>query len=781
MTSSTRSRPASATGVSPSVASVPGPRRGRHHVAHADRAQEARALLVDPPLEQLHRPVEGARDEAGVPVHERAAVGEAVEHREGVVPGEGQDQHGAVLPREPPRRRGRPVVALEAQGQVRRLDHHQAEGREHDGPPAAREGEAGEHREREGRDEGEARQRAHAPHEDHVLVEEAVEGGVRPQREDDRHRRGHHRDGPIPARRRGEPGDAEGERDRPGEEGVAHRGGVQQPLREPAPGPVPRRGVGRQRRRVDGDGLQRELLALERPHAEVRVHHGPQDRGREQEAGGEPPELSRLEAAAKGDGDGHRQGGGRDRAEVDRAQALQRQQEPDHERAPQRAPLPEAVQGEERERQEDGDLRVQVREARPAVRARREVGARHERRQPVSAHPAHEELRPEPREEEAAEKGDVVGENGAEGALQRRDDDGRQEQILGERQGVGKRVEVGRLEEAGRRRPGRLPDVGEDPGVEAAVGTVHRPRVREVADEGPAHDREQEDVAGDRDRDLGRGHGPGRRGAPRRLPGGRPREDAGEDGHGQGESVGQPPHPRGPRRPQRAWRNRLAAPVRPRPAETQARAGPGVVEADDERGRPFGEADRGLCPQRVALGLEHHVAVERHRGAAAAFHPQLVATRGGHAQLAGPAQADPPPGRQGAQVTADHVDGAGGGRTDRPRGAGHLGREARRAAQRHGEREGRRPPRRARARRGARGRGACLSPSGRRGWRSPARGPPGAARGRRGAAAPRWAPTATRPARGARSRRRSRAGRPARESAPGRHFTAVDWPPARQP
>ena len=189
-----------------------------------------------------------------------------------------------------------------------------------------------------------------------------------------------------------------------------------------------------------------------------------------------------------------------------------------------------------------------------------------------------------------------------------------------------------------------------------------------------------------------------------------------------------------------------------------------MVEAHEERHRPFGEADHRRGLQRVALGLEHRVAVERHRRVAAAFHPQLVATRGGHAQLAGPAQADPPTDRQRAQVAADHVDGAGGRHSDRSRGALDRGREARRAAPRRGEPEGhdRDDEREGDAAPGA---GApVLSPSARRGWRSRGQGPPGRARARREATAPRSAPTATRRARGARSRRRSRAGRPARET-----------------
>ena len=289
------------------------------------------------------------------------------------------------------------------------------------------------------------------------------------------------------------------------------------------------------------------------------------------------PSSRGLRPPQRATADGHRQGGGGDRAEVDRAQALQRQQQPDRERAPQRAPLPEAVQGQERQRQEDGDLRVQVREAHPAVRARREVGPGDECREPVSAHSAHEELRGQAREEEAAEKGDVVGEDGTEGALQRRDERGRQQQVLGEGQRVRQRVEGGGLEDARRVRPDRLSRPGEDPGVEAAVGTVHRPRVRQVAHQRPAHDREQEDVAENGDRDLGRGHGPGRRGAPRHLPGGHPRER------------------RRRARPRRGRERRSA------PTPTRAAADPGSV-AESSRGARPAASSRGAGAGRARRG-----------------------------------------------------------------------------------------------------------------------------------------------------------------------------------
>ena len=109
---------------------------------------------------------------------------------------------------------------------------------------------------------------------------------------------------------------------------------------------------------------------------------------------------------------------------------------PTHERAAQRAALPEAVERQERERQEHGDLGVQVRQARPAVRPGREERSRHERRQPVAARAPHQELHREAREQQAAEERDVVGEDGAERPLQRSDDDRRQQQVLRERERV---------------------------------------------------------------------------------------------------------------------------------------------------------------------------------------------------------------------------------------------------------------------------------------------------------------------------------------------------------
>jgi hypothetical protein len=71
-------------------------------VRDPDGTKEPHALLVNPEREELHRPVEGPRDEARVAVHEGPAVGEAVEHGERVVLGEGQEEDGPLTAREPP-------------------------------------------------------------------------------------------------------------------------------------------------------------------------------------------------------------------------------------------------------------------------------------------------------------------------------------------------------------------------------------------------------------------------------------------------------------------------------------------------------------------------------------------------------------------------------------------------------------------------------------------------------------------------------------------------------
>ena len=209
--------------------------------------------------------------------------------REGVVLGEGQDEDGALPCRRasaPPGRgggRARGAGGRFADSTIIRPSAPSTTARRRPD-----ESEAGEHGQGQRGDEREARQGAHAAHEDDVLVQEAVEAGVRPEREDDGRRRRGHGDRPVPARGRGEPGEAEGERDEAGEERVAEGGGVEEPLRERAPERrSPAAGVDGERRRVGRDRLDRELLALEGPHAQVRPGRRRQDPRHEHEPGRE--------------------------------------------------------------------------------------------------------------------------------------------------------------------------------------------------------------------------------------------------------------------------------------------------------------------------------------------------------------------------------------------------------------------------------------------------------------------------------------------------------------
>jgi len=494
------------------------------------------------------------------------------------------------------------------------------------------------------------------------------------------------------------------------------------------------------------------------------VHDGPQDGRGEQEGGGEAPELARLEAAANGDRDGHRQRGGGDRAEVDRAQALQRQQEPDRERAAQRAPLPEAVQGEEREGQEHGDLRVQVRQAvqRCGPAAKYAPATKAASRSPLTR-----------RTRSCAPRPEKSRLRGGRRCTRGRDRPAPAGGRRGRRAGAGSRRRRARPAAGGRRGPGRrapgpsqrLARPGEDPGVEAAVGAVHRPRVRETPDERPAHDREQEGVAGDRDRHLRRGHGPGNGGdaaRPRAPPTPGSRRDRPRPGR-ERRSV---PTPTRGAVAQEPRRDRLAAAVRR--VQPSRRRGPARRGRGARGARPA--LRRGRSPSMRAagpLGLEHRVAVERDRGAASALHPQLVATEAG--TRSSPAQRRPTRRAVGRERRSRPITSTAPGPSVRshPR-ARHLGREAAgRAAPRPAEGGGRTTePERDTAPRA----GAPLPPRQGGEEAKPRAGPPGAAHARRAAAAPRWAPTATRRARGARSRGRSRAGRPGREHAPGPAF-----------
>ena len=128
-------------------------------------------------------------------------------------------------------------------------------------------------------------------------MEKTVEGGVGAEREHESDDRRRDRDGTVAPRRRGEAGQAQREHDDAGEKRVADLRRVDEPLRQRAP----RRGAGRrvrgQRGRVHRDGLERELLALERAHAQVRPRDGPQDRGGKEEPGREAGEVARAQAA----------------------------------------------------------------------------------------------------------------------------------------------------------------------------------------------------------------------------------------------------------------------------------------------------------------------------------------------------------------------------------------------------------------------------------------------------------------------------------------------------
>ena len=199
---------------------------------------------------------------------------------------------------------------------------------------------------------------------------------------------------------------------------------------------------------------------------------------------------------------------------------------------------------------------------------------------------------------------------------------------------------------------------------------------------------EQQRVAGDRGRDLGGAHRPWRRQAPGRVPGSRPGEEPREHGDGEGEYVGQPPPPGGPRRAQVPRGNDLPATVGPRPPEAEPRPRARVLEPGVERDAPAGEGDRGDRAQRVALGFQDGVPVEGHRGAAAALHPQLVPARVGHAQLARPPQRHAAADRERAQLAPGDVDRRRLGGADRARRRGHRGRQAGGPPQRDRDREG---------------------------------------------------------------------------------------------
>ncbi len=323
------------------------------------------------------------------------------------------------------------------------------------------------------------------------------------------------------------------------------------------------------------------------------------------------------------------------------------------------------------------------------MRARGEVGGGEEGGEPVVADAAHEEVSAEPGDEQRSEQRDVVRENRAEEPLHRREHDAGQEQVLRERERVGQRVEVRRLEERSRPAPERLARPGEDPGVQPPVGPVHRPGVREIAGERPAHDDEEHEEGGRARRDLARRHGPRQRRAARHVPRREPHDEPGERGHQQRQRVRGGPLPRGSGRPEVARGDRLRPSARPGPHEPQPHAGPEAQDADVDRHRAAREADGFGGVERVAGALYERPPGQGERRAAAPFEGEAVPARLGNAQLARPAQPDPAARVQRAQVTPDDVDRSGPGTTHGPARVAHLGRETRRAAEERDDGEGR--------------------------------------------------------------------------------------------
>ena len=330
----------------------------------------------------------------------------------------------------------------------------------------------------------------------------------------------------------------------------------------------------------------------------------------------------------------------------------------------------------------------------------------------------------------------------------------------------------------------RRPGPGQDPGVEPAVGPVHRAGVRQVEHQRPAHHREQQRVARAARHELSLRDRPRRTARSRRTSQGatnaiRPASAATTSAK---PSVSHQTTA-GRRAPSKPRRNRLASAVRSRPAEPQARARPRVLEAHVERRRPRREPDRGRGTQRIALGFDDAAAAERHRDPTASLGPQLVAPRRRNAQLARPAQHDAAAHGEASELAARELDGCPAPCGPRPESplvtsAG----EPRRSAKGHDQRQRaeRLPPERDAERRQA---AAAARPTrerrqDREGRRAAARA---AARGRRRAGPRRRAASerrrgATRPSVTANA---ARASSDSRRSKPG-HST-VDRPAGRRP
>ena len=282
----------------------------------------------------------------------------AVEHGLGVALAEGQHGHRARAAREPAGRVRRAGVPRVADRDVAGLGEHQDE-RGHGQPvPPPRERDAGQHVEGQHGQEREARQGAHAADEDEVLVEEAVEGGLRAERDEDRERRGDDGHRAVAPGRHGEAGQTEQQDGQAREERVLDALRIEVPLSDRAVEPRSSRRVRLEGGGVGGHVRHRPLHAVERPHAEVGTGHGQEEQRGESGAGGEAEQVPRFQPGEEGGADRGRQREGGDGPEVDGRQRLQREQQAHEQPAARRPLLPEAIQSEERERKEDRDLGV---------------------------------------------------------------------------------------------------------------------------------------------------------------------------------------------------------------------------------------------------------------------------------------------------------------------------------------------------------------------------------------------------------------------------------------
>jgi hypothetical protein len=225
--------------------------------------------------------------------------------------------------------------------------------------------------------------------------------------------------------------------------------------------------------------------------------------------------------------------------------------------------------------------------------------------------------------------------------------------------------------------------------------------VDEIADERPAHGSEEYRVAAEGENHLGRGHRPGRGRAAGTVPGQEPEQDAGENGGGESESVGEPPRPGAMRRAQIAGRDRLRPPVGAGPAQPEARPRATELAGDVERLGSAGEGDRGLGGEGIALRPEQHVSAHAHDHSPPALHPQPVGARPRHAQRPRPSDRPLPGTAALRQIASDQRDRARSRPSHEPSGTGDVagqpgrtpeGDQRREAGSGDPEPRGQRPP-----------------------------------------------------------------------------------------